>query len=113
MIKKGEIWIASLDTKKGVEVGKQRPVLIVQSDFLNEVGHSTVVVLPITSQPQEENVLRFKIVKNFLNKKIGFVLVDQLRALDVQYRLKKSIGKVSDSEMSQIDLLIKQVLDLG
>ena len=37
MFKKGEIYLATLNPKKGNEVGKLRPVLIYQTDILNEI----------------------------------------------------------------------------
>ncbi len=42
-MKRSEIWVASLEPNKGSEVGKQRPVLIVQTDLLNDVGHPNVM----------------------------------------------------------------------
>lgn len=111
-MKRGEIWIASLDPKKGSEVGKQRPVLILQTDLLNDVAHPTVIVVPISSQAQTENVLRFRVENPGLHKELGFVLIDQVRTIDGAQRLRKKIGKLKDSELEQISVLLKQVLDL-
>lgn len=112
-MKRGEVWIASLDPRKGAEVGKQRPVLIVQTDLLNDVGHPTVIVLPISSQDQKESLLRFEIAVEGLHREKGFVLIDQPRSLDAAMRLKKHIGEVSLGEMEQIGRLLKQVLDIA
>ena len=112
-MKRGEIWIALLDPKKGTEVGKQRPVLIVQTDLLSQVGHPTVLVLPMSSQKQNENVLRYKIENAAFHSGVGYALVDQIRAIDGQARLKKKIGEIQISELKDIGLLLKQVLDLS
>jgi mRNA interferase MazF len=53
IIKRGEIWIANLNPKQGKEVGKTRPVLVIQSDFLNEVGHTTTIIVPISSKSRK------------------------------------------------------------
>ena len=111
-MKRGEIWIVSLDPKKGTEVGKQRPALIIQTDLLNEVGHPTVILAPISSQLQEENVLRYKVENSCFRNGFGFVLIDQLRTVDASLRLKKLIGKMRTSEMDAVNLLLKQVLAL-
>lgn len=50
MIKRGEIYLANLNPKRGSEVGKLRPVLVIQTDMLNEVFHPTVIVLPLSTQ---------------------------------------------------------------
>ena len=39
--KKYEVWLANLDTSIGTEPGKTRPVLIVQTDVLNNIHPST------------------------------------------------------------------------
>ena len=39
MPKRGEIWLANLNPQRGTEPGKTRPVLIVQSQALLDVGH--------------------------------------------------------------------------
>lgn len=49
-MKRGEIWIDNLNPNRGAEIGKIRPVLIVQEDLLTQAGLPTVVVLPLTTQ---------------------------------------------------------------
>ena len=36
-IKQYEIWLADLNPTRGTELGKTRPVVIIQTDLLNEV----------------------------------------------------------------------------
>jgi mRNA interferase MazF len=110
-VKRGEIWIASLEPNKGSEVGKQRPILIIQTDLLNQIGHPTVLILPISSQMQDENILRYKLEHSSLEKKLGFVLVDQIRAIDAKLRLKKNIGSIDSIDLNNIHKLVLQVLE--
>ena len=49
MIRRGEIWWASLPEPVGSEPGYRRPVLVVQSNDFNEGGIRTAIVLAITS----------------------------------------------------------------
>ena len=49
MIRRGEIWWASLPEPAGSEPGYRRPVLVVQTNEFNESGLRTVIVLTITS----------------------------------------------------------------
>ena len=110
-MKKGEIWVASLDPKKGSEVGKQRPVVIAQTDLLNDVAHPTVLVFPISSQVQKENSLRLRVDNACFKNGFGFVLIDQIRAIDVKLRLKRKIGTLKDSEVLALNQLVRQILD--
>lgn len=112
-MKRGEIWIASLDPRRGVEVGKQRPVVILQTDYLNDLGHPTVVVAPISSQQKGENILRLRVENEGLNRGAGYILVDQVRALDVASRLKKKVGKLRIAEMSAVSRALGAVLEIS
>ncbi|MES2732053.1 MAG: type II toxin-antitoxin system PemK/MazF family toxin [Bacteroidota bacterium] len=47
-IKRGQIWWANLDPARGTEAGKIRPVVILQTDLLNDVGHPSSIVCPLT-----------------------------------------------------------------
>jgi mRNA interferase MazF len=49
VIRRGEIWWASLPEPAGSEPGYRRPVLVVQTNEFNESGLRTVIVLTITS----------------------------------------------------------------
>jgi len=46
---KGEIWWANLPSPRGSEPGKNRPVLIIQSDTFNRSSIKTVICAIITS----------------------------------------------------------------
>lgn len=48
MIRRGEIWWASLPSPVGSEPGYRRPVLIVQSDDFNRSGIGTVIAVAVT-----------------------------------------------------------------
>ena len=49
MIRRGEIWWASLPAPRGSEPGYRRPVAIVQADAFNRSRIATVVVAAITA----------------------------------------------------------------
>lgn len=49
MYKRGDIHLAKLYPNKGHEIEKTRAVLIFQTDMLNDVGHTTVIVLPLST----------------------------------------------------------------
>ncbi|MBI5658825.1 MAG: type II toxin-antitoxin system PemK/MazF family toxin [Nitrosomonadales bacterium] len=49
-MRRGEIWAANLNPGRGREIGKIRPVLVLQADELSAIGTPMVVILPITTQ---------------------------------------------------------------
>jgi mRNA-degrading endonuclease toxin of MazEF toxin-antitoxin module len=50
LIGRGEIWVARLNPNQGAEVGKVRPVVVIQADALTDAGLATVLVVPLTTQ---------------------------------------------------------------
>lgn len=62
--KKGDIYLANLNPQKDNEIGKLRPVLVFQTNPLNEVGHLTTIILPLSTYLIDESYpLRFRIKK--------------------------------------------------
>jgi len=50
VIRRGEIWVANLNPRRGREVGKVRPVLAIQDEALMRAGSETIIVLPLTAK---------------------------------------------------------------
>ena len=112
-VKRGEIWLSNLNPSKGTQLGKIRPVLILQTDFLNEM-HSSTIILPITSKVTKGiEYLRVHLKSSKANglEKDSDVLIDQLVAVDNK-RLIQKLGKVTHSELDLIAANVSIVLDL-
>ncbi len=111
IMKKYEIWLANLNPGKGTEASKIRPVIIIQTNFLNDIKHASTIILPITSNlTAKENVLRVKL--NFpLGKltKSCEIMVDQFRAIDNKMLIEKlaNLPKDLQNELNQkiVDIL--------
>ncbi len=109
-IKQFEIWLADLNPRIGTEPGKKRPVVIVQTDLLNET-HLSTLICPITSNVQQEiELLRVHLKKGQLDK-LSDVLVDQLRAIDNKRFISK-LGQLNRDQIQQLKSNLKIVLDL-
>ncbi len=109
-IKQFEIWLADLNPSRGTEPGKTRPVVVVQSDLLNEV-HLSTLICPITTNIKPEiEILRVHLNKTQLDK-LSDVSVDQIRAIDNQ-RLIKKLGKLNKDQQNKLKANIKIVMDL-
>jgi mRNA interferase MazF len=109
-IKQYDIWLADLNPTKGTEPGKTRPVVIIQTDLLNET-HLSTIVCPITTNIQPEaEILRIHLKKTQLNK-LSDILVDQIRAIDNK-RLIKKISKLTEEQIAMLKTNIGIILDL-
>jgi len=113
MFQKGEIYLAKLNPKKGNEVGKIRPVLIYQTNVLNECEHPTTIILPISTVLIDDTYpLRYRVTSRDKLEKTSDVLCDQIRALDNQRILDDLLTKLTYKEMLKIDKQVKLVLDI-
>jgi mRNA interferase MazF len=45
LIRQFDIWIADLNPTIGTEPGKTRPVLVVQTDILNTIPHTSTIIM--------------------------------------------------------------------
>ena len=109
-IKQFEIWLADLNPSRVTEPGKTRPVVVVQSDLLNEVHLSTLICPISTNVKPDINLLRVHLNKGQLDK-LSDILVDQIRAIDNQ-RLIKKLGKLTKDQQNKLKAKIKIVMDL-
>jgi mRNA interferase MazF len=109
-IKQYDIWLANLNPSRGTVPGKTRPVVIVQTNLLNE-EHLSTLVCPVTTNVNPEiELLRVHLKKGQLDKPCD-ILVDQIRAIDNR-RLIKKIGSLTKDQVIILKENIKVVLDL-
>ena len=108
--KQYDIWLADLNPTVGTEPGKTRPVVIIQTDLLNETHLSTIVCPITTNVKPETEILRVHLKKAQLSK-LSDVLVDQPRAIDNKRFIKK-LGKLTSEQVKQLKENLKIVLDL-
>ena len=112
-IRRGQIWIANLNPNRGQEVGKIRPVLIVQGDWLSAAQQRTVVVLPLTSQVRRDaEPLRVSIGARGGLRVDSQVIADQPRTLDRGRLGEGPLTELSVSEMNGVERSLLAVLGL-
>ncbi|MDQ1244289.1 MAG: mRNA interferase MazF [Campylobacterota bacterium] len=113
MFKRGEVYLANLNPKKGNEVGKLRPILIYQTDMLNEIAHPTTTVLPLSTHLIDESYpLRFRVAKRDKLDSSSEILCDQIRTIDNQRIINEKLTTLSSDEMAQVDKQMKIVLGM-
>lgn len=113
MIRRGEIWWASLPKPEGSEPGYRRPVLVVQTKDFNESGIRTVVVLTITSNLRlagaPGNVLCHKRDTGLARESV--INVSQVATVN-KARLTERIGMLPSTMMQEVETGLRLVLSL-
>ncbi len=112
-IKQFEIWIADLNPQIGTEPGKTRPVLVVQTNLLNNIPHPSTIVCPITSNVKKDSdILRVHIKKGMANLHQDCdIIIDQIRAIDNR-RLIKKVGDLPNNLTELVKENIMIIIDI-
>lgn len=113
VIRRGEIWWASLPEPVASEPGPARPVLVVQADAFNRSRISTVVAVAITSNQRlaeaPGNVLLSRKASGLPKKSVANV--SQVITLDKTF-LTSKVRSLPQRELDQVDAGLKLVLSL-
>ncbi len=109
-VKQFDIWLADLNPRVGTEPGKTRPVVVIQTNLLNEFHPSTLVCPVTTNVNKDIQLLRVHLKKGQLDKPSD-ILVDQIRAIDNK-RLKKRLGALTKDQIQLLKANIRIVLDI-
>jgi len=103
-IRKRNAYLADLSPRFGTEPGKTRPVVVIQTDLLNN-PHPSTIVCPLTTQihPQS-NILRVDLRKGeagLMEK--SDIMIDQIRAIDNRRFLRRlgMIGRASQRKLAE------------
>ena len=112
-MKRNEIWVADLNPQIGTEPGKSRPVLVVQTDLLNNAHHSSTLVCPITTRVNRQSkILRVHLPRGTAGlQQLCDVMIDQVRAIDNR-RLVRKIGSLPDLYVKKVGENLRILLDL-
>ncbi|MGH7297363.1 MAG: type II toxin-antitoxin system PemK/MazF family toxin [Polyangiaceae bacterium] len=113
MVKRGEIWWASIARPVGSGPGMRRPVVIVQSDDFNRSRIRTVIALALTSNLALAEAPGNVLLPARLTRlpKDLVANVSQVITLD-KSMLAGRAGKVAERVMATIDAGLRLVLEL-
>lgn len=112
-MRRGEVWLGNLNPNRGQEIGKIRPVLILQADFLLAAGEPTVIVLPLTTQVRKsKEPLHVTIPARDRLREACQVMPEQPRTLDRQRLLDGPLTRLTRDEMSAVEKSFRMVAGL-
>ena len=108
----GGLYAADLNPRFGTEPGKVRPVLVIQSDLLNDAGHPSTWVLPCTTRLVGENLLRVPLPRGIAgNGHACEIMIDQSRAIDNR-RLLRLLGRLPAPLFREVKGKLRQLAEL-
>jgi len=108
-MKRGEIWLVSLDPASGHEQKGRRPVLIVSPEAFNRITW-VPIVLPITSGGSFARMAGFAVPLSG-TKTTGIVRCDQPRALDLAARKGRKLETVADAIIDEVLARLSPILE--
>jgi mRNA interferase MazF len=116
-IKKGEIYLANLGDVKCADIGKIRPVLIVQNNNLNRMIHDNiyadVVVIPLSSKIKKSD-FTFILKRRDNLKKDSTILCNAIKMINAKRIISENglLTTLSEEEIKAIEKKILLVLDI-
>ena len=112
-MRRGEIWTANLNPSRGAEIGKIRPVLIIQADELIEAVTPMVVVLPLTTHVYPEfRLWRVTVPARDRLREACQIVVDQPRALDRTRLREGPLTVLTPAEFAAVERSLRVVLGM-
>jgi mRNA interferase MazF len=112
-MRRGEIWTANLNPPRGREIGKIRPVLIIQADELIDAETPMVVVLPLTTQVYPQFKLwRISVPARDRLREPCQVVVDQPRTLDRARVGDGPLTILTQNELAAVERSLRVVLGM-
>ncbi|MFM7315028.1 MAG: type II toxin-antitoxin system PemK/MazF family toxin [Cyanobium sp.] len=113
-MRRGEIWVARLNPNQGAEVGKLRPVVILQADPITQTGLATVIVVPLTTQNRPgTRALRVPIPARDRLLCDSLAMADQPRALDRARLGDGPLTTLTHEEMQELERALLGVLGIA
>lgn len=112
-MRRGEIWVANLNPNKGSEIGKQRPVIILQADQILATNLATVIVIPLTTQYRPAFApLRPRITARDRLLQDCYAMVEHPRAIDRNRIGEGPLSWLSNDEMAAVEKSLLAVIGI-
>ncbi len=112
-MRRGEVWVGNLNPNRGGEIGKIRPVLILQANFLTAQGEPTIIVLPLTTRVRKsKEPLHVTIPARDRLRNACQVVPEQPRTLDRARLADGPLTRLTSEEMAAVERSFRTVTGL-
>jgi mRNA interferase ChpB len=100
VVKRGDIYLVSLNPSEGHEQREYRPVLVVSPEVFNEAT-KLPVILPITTDGEFARRIGFAVPLSGI-KTTGVVRCDQPRVLDLHARKGRKVDTLPEALLNEV-----------
>lgn len=112
-MRRGEIWTANLNPTRGAEIGKIRPVIVLQADWLTDAGSPTVLVVPLTTRHwKSQEALRVTISARGRLRRNCHAVTEKIRALDRSRFGTGPLASLTEEELAAVEQQLRAVLGM-
>ncbi len=105
-VRRGDVFLVSLDPTRGDEIQKTRPYVVVSPDELN-VSLKTFIVAPLTTG---SHPYPFRLACEFQGR-AGYIVLDQIRTVDRE-RLVRKLGRLSSLTLESALAILQEMFTL-
>ena len=112
-IKRGRLYIVDFNPRVRTKPGKLRPAVVLQSDFVNEAGYPSTIVIPTTTRLVDNaGTLRLRVGKGVSGlAKESDLLLGQLIAV-ANESFRQEIGVLPDDLLDEMEKRVRIILSL-
>lgn len=116
-MRRGDICLVEFGkSKNSFEFGKNRPVLIMQTDKLNFAVNEDIydyfLVIPLSTKDDiVTQEFRYEIKSRDSLEKDSFIVCNSICFLHKRY-LKSKLASISDKELKEVGNIVKEVLEI-
>ena len=118
-VKRGQVWAVDFEpqTHKQEPGKRNRPALVIQTNLLNDAGHATTIVIPVTSDVEREDCFPLRVALGRLPgqavDEATDLLIDQIRAISNDRLMgAKPITTLNTNHMRRVEDALRLLLSL-
>jgi len=104
VISQYDVFLVNLDPTIGHEIKKTRPCLIISPDEMNH-NIATIIIAPMTTKSYDYPTR----VKVTFKRKVGWIVLDQLRTVDKR-RFVKKLGTIAGPTILNVKATLSEML---
>ena len=113
ILTRGGIYLARLDPAKGEEIGKIRPIIILNSQVILNKSPPVIFICPLSSQSQPEfKHLHVELEVRDNLKVTSYALVEHCRSITINRVIHPRLAQTSSIELNSILRRLRRLIDL-
>lgn len=104
-IEQYEVYWVDLNPTKGAEINKVRPCVVISPSEMN-MHLQTIIIAPVTNRGRDGYPTRVKLTENKIS---GWIVLDQIRAIDKD-RLNNKIASLNENDIMAVKAILQEML---